>query len=119
MSDVPQRQVLQIVDAVIGGQGDGPLAPIPLPLGMLLGGRSAAAIDWVGAQLLGYDPEKIPIASHAFDTFRWPLVRFREADVATVGDLGSGPSTDVLAGQVPEKGIQHPQGWRDAATRAR
>lgn len=119
MSDVPQRQVLQIVDAVIGGQGDGPLAPIPLPLGMLLGGRSAAAIDWVGAQLLGYDPEKIPIASHAFDTFRWPLVRFREADVATVGDLGSGPSTDVLAGQVPEKGVQHPQGWRDAATRAR
>ena len=115
LSDVPQRQVLHIVDAVVAGQGDGPLSPIPLPLGLLLAGRSAAAIDWVGAHLLGYDPAKIPIASHAFDTFRWPLVRFPATAVATVGDLGSGPSEQLRDRSDLEPTVDYPVGWRDAA----
>lgn len=117
LSAVPQRQVLHIVDAIVAGQGDGPLAPIPLPLGLLLGGRSGAAIDWVGARLLGYDPARIPIAVHAFDEFNWPLVDFPASAVATVGDLGSGPSERLLDAQTGQ-GVLHPVGWRDAATSA-
>jgi len=58
MSDEMQRRVIHIADAVIAGQGNGPLAPEPLDLGLLIGGSNAAAIDWVGAQLLAYAPEK-------------------------------------------------------------
>src|SRR6185295_10457402 len=56
LADSPQRRVLHIVDAVIAGQGDGPLSPSPLPLGLLVAGENPAAVDWVGAILLGYDP---------------------------------------------------------------
>ena len=28
----------------------------------MVAGGSAAAVDWVAAQLLGYDPNRIPIA---------------------------------------------------------
>jgi len=58
MSDEMQRRVIHIADAVIAGQGNGPLAPEPLDLGLLIGGSNAAAIDWVGAQLLAYAPER-------------------------------------------------------------
>ncbi|HET9010210.1 MAG TPA: DUF362 domain-containing protein, partial [Gemmatimonadaceae bacterium] len=89
LADVPQRRVLNVVDAIVAGQGDGPLAPQPLPLGMVIAGSSSAAVDWAGAQLLGYDPSRIPIAHHAFDDFRWPLTRFGADDVQIVGDGGS------------------------------
>src|SRR5215813_839547 len=42
MAGRPQRQVIHVVDAVVAGQGDGPLAPRPLPLGLLLAGDNAA-----------------------------------------------------------------------------
>src|SRR3712207_1231170 len=47
LAEEPQRRVLHVVDAVVAGQGNGPLAPQPLALGLLLVGASAAAVDYV------------------------------------------------------------------------
>ena len=70
-----QRRVVHLVDAIMAGQGDGPLAPQPLPLGLIFGGSNAAAVDWVGARLLGYRSDahphrpahlrSIPVAPHS------------------------------------------------------
>src|SRR5262249_45327360 len=76
LAHLPQRQVLHIVDAVVAGQGDGPLAPRPLPLELIMAGRNAAAVDWVGAHLLGYAPERVPIVREAFGNFQWPITSF-------------------------------------------
>jgi uncharacterized protein (DUF362 family) len=114
MSDAPQREVLHIVDAVIAGQGDGPLRPDPLPLGLLLMGRNAAAIDHTGAHLLGYDPSRVAIVREAFDEFRWPLASFHSSDVMIAGDLGEGRADELLpACDLPA--VNYPEGWRDAA----
>lgn len=113
MSEEIQRRVIHIADAVIAGQGNGPLAPDPLPLGFLLGGNNASAVDWVGAHLLTYDPEKIPLLRHAFDPFRWPITNFSSGSVRVAGDLGSGsPKTMIDAIQTL---VTHPLGWRAAA----
>jgi uncharacterized protein (DUF362 family) len=61
----PQRRIVHIVDARIAGQGDGPLAPEPYPLNLVLAGEDAAEVDWVGAFLLGFDPELIPLIREA------------------------------------------------------
>jgi uncharacterized protein (DUF362 family) len=109
LSDTPQRQVLHVVDAVIAGQGDGPLMPQPLSLGVLLAGENAAAVDWVGAQLLGYDPACVPIVREAFSDFRWPIALFSPDEVLMVGD------------EMPRESaasIIHPVGWRNAAQAA-
>jgi uncharacterized protein (DUF362 family) len=108
-----QRRVLHIADAVVAGHGDGPLAPQPLPLGLLFAGSNAAAIDWVGALLLGYDPLKITVAREAFGSFRWPLTNFARGDVALSGDLGAGRADELLVPQSAPS-MKYPMGWRDA-----
>jgi len=115
LADTVQRRVIHLVDAVVAGQGDGPLCPDPLPLGLFVAGSNAAAIDWVGAQLLGYIPERIPIARESFKQFRWPITAFTSAGVTVSGDFGTGRADDVLATSGIETNITHPAGWRDAA----
>jgi uncharacterized protein (DUF362 family) len=112
MSDEMQRRVIHIADAVIAGQGNGPLAPEPLDLGLLIGGSNAAAIDWVGAQLLAYAPEKIALVRHAFDRFRWPIANVPSSGVRLIGDLGTGAPKTLL--DPIRRPVSHPVGWQDA-----
>jgi uncharacterized protein (DUF362 family) len=76
MSGVPQRRVLHISDGIMAGQGNGPLAPEPFNLNILLASENPAALDFAGAYFLGLDPTKIPIVTGAFHQFRWPLAQF-------------------------------------------
>jgi hypothetical protein len=110
----PQRVVIHVVDAVIGGHGDGPLAAQPLPLRLLLAARNAAAVDWVAAQLLGYDPQRIPIAREAFQGGLWPLTSFRATEVRLLGDLGDGDASELLRAYQPPSGMKYPPGWEPA-----
>lgn len=113
----PQRRVVHIVDAVVAGQGDGPLAPQALPMGLMFAGSNPAAVDWSGAHLLGYDPSKITIAREAFGEFRWPVTRFAPRDIRVSGDLGAGRADDVLPSARELGSIIYPAGWRDAVSR--
>jgi len=113
MSDEIQRRVLHIADAVVAGQGNGPLAPDPLRLGLILGGNNAAAVDWVGAHLLALDPEKVPLTRHAFDQFRWPITNSSSGNVTVVGDLGEGVPLSIV--EKVRQPVNHPLGWRSAA----
>ena len=115
MADRPQRQVLHIVDAVVAGQGDGPLRPQPLPLGLILAGRNAAAVDRVGALLLNYDPERLPIVREAFGNVQWPIASFEPGDVTFLGDWKTGPADQVFRYREDPTPVIHPIGWRDAA----
>jgi uncharacterized protein (DUF362 family) len=114
MSGAPQRQVLHIVDAIIAGQGDGPLHPDPLPLGLMIVGRNAAAVDHTGAHLLGYDPSRVAIVREAFGEFRWPLASFESSDVMIAGCYGEGRA-DLLLPACDLPAVNYPAGWRDAA----
>jgi uncharacterized protein (DUF362 family) len=113
LAETPQRRVLHVVDAMVAGQGNGPLFAEPLELGLLLGGSNPAAMDWVGAHLLGYDPRRVALAREAFGAFRWPIARFERDEVRLIGDLaGSETLGSLLAGGHT---VKHPPGWRDSA----
>jgi uncharacterized protein (DUF362 family) len=79
--DEPQRAIVSITDAVIAGEGEGPIAPMPYPLGLVTLSASPAAAEWVHAILMGFDPRRIPIIAHAFDTIRFPLASCAPGDV--------------------------------------
>lgn len=115
LNETVQRRVVHVVDAVIAGQGDGPLAPDPFPLGMMLVGNNAAAVDYVGAHLLGYDPHGIPLIRNAFGSAQWPISSFMPSDIIVHGDWGSGPARAILK-KTPAVQIKQPAGWRDVAS---
>src|SRR5262245_33688925 len=59
LSNHVQRKVLTITDAIIAGQGDGPLSPTPIEFGIMTLGVNAAAVDWIHALLMGLVPEQV------------------------------------------------------------
>jgi hypothetical protein len=115
LSETVQRRVVHVVDAVIAGQGDGPLAPDPLPLNMILVGNNPVAVDYIGAQILGYDPDGIPLIRNAFGSTQWPLSSFLPGDITMHGDWGSGPAEAVLK-QRPAMRITQPAGGQDVVS---
>ncbi len=73
MGDSPRREEISIVDAVVAGQGEGPLEPVPLETGAVFAARNPAVGDFLGARLLGFDAGKIPLLRHACDGMRWRI----------------------------------------------
>ena len=56
---------LNLVDASIAMEGDGPIAGTPVGLNVLLGGTDAVAVDTVAAQVMGINTDEVPTLSHA------------------------------------------------------
>ena len=115
MSDEPQRRVIHIADAIIAGQGDGPLSPQPFELGVLLGGLDPAALDSVGAALLGYEPSRIPLVRESFGRFEWPITHSSPEDVSVICHPDD-RNVESQLGDGVSRGIAYPEGWRDAAS---
>lgn len=56
----PQRAYVAIMDAMIAGEGNGPLQPLPVSLGLVLAAADPFKMDIVMARLMGFDYRKIP-----------------------------------------------------------
>lgn len=74
LASTPQRTVVTITDAIIAGQGEGPLTPTPCPMGLLTLGYSTAAVDYVHALLMGFDPVRIPLVRESVKRSDQPLM---------------------------------------------
>jgi hypothetical protein len=84
---VNAKRYIGIVDAILAGEGNGPLAPEKVQMGYLFCGTNPVAIDAVCAGFMGLDPLKIPAIAHAFQVQQYPLCDFGLADiVASVSD---------------------------------
>jgi uncharacterized protein (DUF362 family) len=81
LAESPRRRVFTITDAIVAGEGEGPLSPRPVPLGLMTMGSNVAALEWVHCLLMGFDPRKIPIVSNAFAQGIWPLAEFSPSEI--------------------------------------
>lgn len=61
LAGTPQRVLYSFCDGIIGGQGDGPLRPDPLNLGVVSFSNDSATTDVCMAKLMGLNMEKIPL----------------------------------------------------------
>lgn len=74
---------LAIVDAVVGMEGDGPLAGTAKHVGALVMGVDPLAVDCTGARLMGIPPERVPTFMMA-QAMR--LGRLAEAEIPQLGE---------------------------------
>ena len=81
IADTLQRKVITIADAIIAGDGEGPLSPSPVPLGVMTFGTNVAALEWIHGLLMRFDPQKIPLLVNAFAQNKWPLADFSSGDI--------------------------------------
>jgi uncharacterized protein (DUF362 family) len=109
---LPQRSVFTVVDGVIAGDRDGPLAPEPRHDGILLAGADPVAVDMTAARLMGFRYRAIPTIRLALDgTGDFRLAAFEEAALEIVSPSprwhGAVPGTpgDSL-------GFEPHQGWK-------
>ena len=63
--NTPQRCLYSIMDGVIGGQGDGPLHPIPSPLGVIALSNNSYLMDAVAGELYHLNYKRIPLLNEA------------------------------------------------------
>jgi len=68
ISGIPQRKTVTISDAVIAGQGEGPLRPIPHAMGMVSISDNDMLLDFVMAKIMGFDSRKIPLLKSFVNT---------------------------------------------------
>jgi uncharacterized protein (DUF362 family) len=61
LADSPQRFLYSFCDGIVGGQGDGPLWPDPLNLGVVCFTDDSASADICMAILMGLKTEKLPL----------------------------------------------------------
>ncbi|HXY55241.1 MAG TPA: DUF362 domain-containing protein [Nitrospirota bacterium] len=78
------KRYIGIVDAVLAGEGHGPLAPEPVHMGYIFCGTNPVAIDAVCATFMGFDPLKIPAIANSFRIRSYPLCDFSDADIRAV-----------------------------------
>ena len=83
MTNHRQRQYIAIVDAIIAGEGEGPMEPDARHCGILLGGSNPVCVDAVSATMVGFDYEKIPLISNGFKIKEWPLVDFKPDEIVS------------------------------------
>jgi uncharacterized protein (DUF362 family) len=55
----PVRTVLSVLDGIVAGEGEGPLAPKDRPLGVVLAATDPIALDLAAIRLMGFDERRI------------------------------------------------------------
>jgi uncharacterized protein (DUF362 family) len=73
MKEEPQRKVFTIVDGIVAGEREGPLAPRPKRCGVLVSGGNPVEVDLVCSRIMGFDYAKMPVFRHVMSARRYPL----------------------------------------------
>ncbi|MEE2665157.1 MAG: DUF362 domain-containing protein [Myxococcota bacterium] len=84
----PVRTVLTVIDGVVAGEGEGPLAPTDRPLGVVLASLDPIALDLAAVRLMGFDETRIPKV--------WETLRTSTLRVSSVRD-----AADVVVHEIP------------------
>jgi hypothetical protein len=110
-ADSPQRTVLTVTDAIMAGEGEGPLAPTPVSLGVMTMGFNTAAVEWVHALLMGLPPQRVPLTREAFAPHRYPLANFSPEEISVLVNGQSVKKEELLA--LCGRRFQLPKGWQE------
>lgn len=111
MQEQPVRRYLCIADAIVAGEGFGPLHPTPRDFGRILVSDSAVALDRTAAMLIGFDYEKIPSIREAARDMRWPLIGVDESVIMEYNGKQVDLDSKEMLDYVVKKAFLPAPGW--------
>jgi len=65
-----QRKIFNVCDMIIPGQGEGPLKPIPKQFGAIVCGENRVMVDYLIAELMGFDQSKIKYIFYLMESLK-------------------------------------------------
>jgi len=110
----PVRRVLTLIDGIVAGEGEGPLAPIDRPLGAIVASTDPIALDLACVRLMGFDERRIPKLREAMHATALRIGRLRRPeDLRLVEADADGTTREIgLEALAPEKSFEAHPGWR-------
>ncbi|HVR36795.1 MAG TPA: DUF362 domain-containing protein [Methylomirabilota bacterium] len=72
---------LAVVDGIIGGEGNGPMAPDAKSCGVILAGRHPVSVDVTAAVVMGFDWRKLRLLRHSFEMRELSFVDFKPEEI--------------------------------------
>jgi hypothetical protein len=112
LHDTRQRTHLSLVDGIIGGEGEGPLAPSPVRAGALVFGSDVPTVDLAAARLMGFDSSELPIVSRSFTLPRYAIAADSAHQDAAIIYNGR-PLTASQLRPALGRPFRPPRGWAD------
>jgi hypothetical protein len=86
----PVRTVLTLIDGVVAGEGEGPLAPRDVPLGAIVASTDPVAADLVAVRLMGFDERKLAKLFEPMRDAGPRITAVRDAADVSVGEVAAG-----------------------------
>jgi len=108
MLNTRQRRLFCVVDGIVGGDREGPLAPTACLAGLLTAGADPMSVDLVTTRMMGLDPVRIKQFSPAFDP-QSPLYR-NEAEITVRADNREWSAAEPVWPIAPCAFVPH-SGW--------
>ncbi len=103
----PRSGYLSLIDGIIGGEGNGPMAADARPSGLIIAGFNPAACDWVATRIMGFDPRRVKIVAEAFAPTELALARFSPSAI----DVRSNIPLPDLDSAAPSLAFRPHFGW--------
>jgi uncharacterized protein (DUF362 family) len=82
--------VLTVLDGVVAGEGEGPLAPHDVPLGAVLASTDPIALDLAALRLMGFDERNVPKVREPMKDEQLRITQVRQPDDVRVFEARSG-----------------------------
>ncbi len=108
LCEVPQRNHFCLLDGIVAGERNGPVAPDPVAAGVLLAGLNPVAVDAVAASLMGFDVSAIPTIHKALAMLGQDGAFFDRLEII---DNGVTLDVDAFLSQRNLDFVPHPQ-WQ-------
>lgn len=114
MKETKQRRYLCFVDAVLAGEGEGPMEQTTKPFGVILSGDNPVYIDYVASILMKYNYVHIPCIYRGFENRWWKLT---EVDTENVEIQANRPLNKIADYFIPTYGWQDKLGLYEVSDR--
>ena len=102
---------MTLVDGIIAGEGDGPVAVDAKPCGVVVAGVNPVAVDTVCATLIGFDYRKLSVLREAWKIRDYPLVTHGPSDIVCKSNVRQwdGPFAEIE--EIEHMGFRPHFGW--------